>query len=121
MKEFNPKTVDEYIRISPQESREIMYELQAIIESTVPNAEGGISWNVPIYKYNGILAGFDVAKKHVSFGIDCLKDEDRELLKEKGYKTGKRTIQITFEQDVPKAEIKKLIQEQAILNESKSK
>ncbi|MCX2678733.1 DUF1801 domain-containing protein [Galbibacter sp. EGI 63066] len=117
MKDLKPKTVDEYINAAPEESRKIMQELKKIIESTIPNAEGGISWNVPIYKYNGILAGFDVAKKHVSFGIDSLKDEDRRILEEKGYKTGKKTIQIRFEQNVPAVEIKRLIMEQAKLNE----
>ena len=117
MKDLKPKTVDEYIEMATEESQEIMNELKTLIESTVPKAEGGISWNVPIYKYNGILAGFDVAKKHVSFGIDCLNDKHREILKDKGYKTGKSTIQIKFDQKVPTKEIKRLIKEQAKLNE----
>lgn len=110
-------SVEEYIQTSAEESKLIMRELKNLIESTTPSAEGGISWNVPIYKYNGILAGFDVAKKHVSFGIDCLKESDREKLKEMGYKTGKSTIQIKFDQEIPVAEIKRLIKEQYILNE----
>ena len=114
-KKFN--SIEEYIQTSPEESRPIMEKLKSLIESTVPNAQGGISWNVPIYKYNGILAGFDVAKKHVSFGIDSLKESDREKLKELGYKTGKSTIQIKFDQEIPVSEIKRLIEEQYKLNE----
>ncbi len=114
-----PKTVDAYITNSPIEARPIMEELREIITTTIPEAEGGISWNVPIYKYHGILAGFDVAKHHVSFGIDVLRDEDREVLKEAGYKTGKKTIQIKFDQDVPATIIKKLILEQVKINEVK--
>lgn len=117
MEDFKPKTVDEFINASPEESQEIMEVLKKLIEATEPNAESGISWNVPIYKYNGILAGFSLAKKHVSFGIDSLTDEMRKILEEKGYKTGKKTIQIKFNQKVPSAEIKKLIKEQAKLNE----
>ena len=72
---------------------------------------------IPIYKYNGILAGFSLAKKHVSFGIDSLTDEMRKTLEDKGYKTGKKTIQIKFDQDIPEAELTQLIKKQAQLNE----
>jgi len=118
MADLKPKTVDEFIDISPQESQEVMIKLKMLIEATEPNAESGISWNVPIYKYNGILAGFSLAKKHVSFGIDSLTEEMRKILEEKGYKTGKKTIQIKFDQKIPEAEIKKLIKEQAKLNDT---
>ena len=74
---MKPQSIDEYIAVSPKESKPIMQELKSIIETTAPDAKGEISWNVPIYMYNGILAGFDVAKKHVSFGIDCLNENDR--------------------------------------------
>lgn len=118
MGDLKPKTVDEFINASTEESQEIMLKLNTLIETTIPSAKSGISWNVPIYKYNGILAGFSLASKHVSFGIDSLTSEIRNILKEKGYKTGKKTIQIKFNQEVPSAEIKKLIIEQAKLNEA---
>src|SRR5690606_12687062 len=102
---------------SPEESQGIMLKLKKLIEATEPNAESGISWNVPIYKYNGILAGFSLAKKHVSFGIDSLTTKARNILEEKGYKTGEKTIQIKFDQNVPSEEIEQLIKEQAKLNE----
>lgn len=112
-----PETVVDYIANSVSEARPVMEELRQIIKTTVPEAEEGISWNVPIYKYKGILTGFSVAKHHVSFGADSLKDEDREILKEKGYKTGKKTIQIRFDQEVPAEEIRKILLEQVKINE----
>ncbi|MBW8202062.1 iron chaperone [Flagellimonas abyssi] len=117
MADLKPKTVDGFIDLSPEESQEVMIKLKNLIEVTEPKAEGGISWNVPIYKYNGILAGFSLAKKHVSFGIDSLTDEMRKTLEDKGYKTGKKTIQIKFDQDIPEAELTQLIKKQAQLNE----
>ncbi|SFW26784.1 Uncharacterized conserved protein YdhG, YjbR/CyaY-like superfamily, DUF1801 family [Sinomicrobium oceani] len=117
MEDFKPKNVDDFINAAPKEAQEIMVKLKNLIETTEPKAEGGISWNVPIYKYNGILAGFSLAKKHVSFGIDSLTTEIRKTLEEKGYKTGKKTIQIKFDQKVPATEIKQLIEAQARLNE----
>lgn len=107
-----PKTIEEFISNAPEESKRIMIDLKNIIEATEPKAEGGISWNVPIYKHHGILAGFSLAKKHVSFGIDSLTPEIRENLEVKGYKTGKKTIQIKFNQEVPETEITQLIKMQ---------
>jgi len=121
MKDIKPKTIEEYINAAPQESQEILYKLLEIIQSTVPSVEGGISWNVPIYKYHGILAGFDVAKMHVSFGVDSLQPEVREILEEKGYKTGKKTVQIKFDQKVPESELRRAIIVQAKLNEDSLK
>ena len=117
MEDLKPKTVDEFINGSPEEPQGIMRKLKNLIEATAPSAEGGISWNVPIYKYRGILAGFSLAKNHVTFGIDSLTTEVRKTLEGKGYKTGKKTIQIKFGQEVPSAEIKQLIMEQAKRNE----
>ena len=51
------KSIDEYIQTAPEESQKIMEELKALIETLVPEAEGRISGNVPIYKYNEIFAG----------------------------------------------------------------
>jgi len=67
MKMSKPKDVDSYITNSDREARPILEEIRKKIKSTIPEAEEGISWNVPIYKYHGILAGFAVYKKHVSF------------------------------------------------------
>jgi uncharacterized protein YdhG (YjbR/CyaY superfamily) len=77
---------------------------------------------VPIYKYHGVLAGFAVYKNHVSFGLgaDGLQSEDRLMLEEKGYKTGKGTIQIRFDQEVPTTVIKRLLKTKAKKNETKN-
>ena len=75
---------------------------------------------MPIYKYHGILGGFAVYKKHVSFGFgaDVLQSKDREILEEKGYKIGKGTMQIKFDQKVPTTAIKKILKTKAKMNES---
>ena len=119
MEKLKPKDVDSYIANSNAQAREIMVELRKMIKSTVPEAEEVISWNVPIYKYHGILAGFSVAKHHVSLGLDTLHAKNREILEEKGYKTGKKTVQIKFGQKVPVAVLKETLKVQAKINEVK--
>lgn len=66
-----------------------------------------------------MLAGFDAFKNHISFEIwtDELQSKDRKMLEEKGYKTGKRTFQIRYEQKVPTPMIKKLVKAKAQVNE----
>tara|TARA_R110000868_G_scaffold59941_2_gene183792 strand:+ start:47999 stop:48388 length:390 start_codon:yes stop_codon:yes gene_type:complete len=118
MEDAKPKTVDEFIQIAPLEAQGLMVQLKKLIETTAPEAIGGISWNVPIYKYHGILVGFSLAKKHLSVGVDSIPDDVRKSLEEKGYKTGKKTIQIKFDQKIPTREIKQLIIEQAKLNKN---
>ena len=115
-----PKDVDSYIANSDREARPKLEELRKIIKSTIPKVEEGISWGVPFYKYYGALAGFAAYKNHVSFGFaDVLQSEDRKMLEEKGYITGKKTIQIKFDQKVPTTAIKQILKAQAKMNEAK--
>ena len=55
----------------------------------------------------------------MSFGIGtgALRSEDREMLEERGYATGKRTIRIEFDQKVPAAAIRKILKARAKQNE----
>ena len=115
-----PKDVDSYIANSEREARPKLEELRKIIKSTIPKVEEGISWGVPFYKYYGALAGFAAYKNHVSFGFAAvLQSEDRKMLEEKGYITGKKTIQIKFDQKVPTTAIKQILKAQAKMNEAK--
>lgn len=106
-----PKDVDSYIADAPQEARQILEELREIIKSTIPEAEEGISYNVPFYKFHGVHVGFSAFKNHATFGIgaDVFQNKEREMLEEKGYKTGKETIQIKYDQKVPATVIKQLL------------
>ncbi len=117
----NSKAVESYIANSGREARPILKEIQKIIKSTIPEAEEGISWGVPFYKYHGQLGGFATYKNHVSFGFgaDVLQSKDRKMLEEKGYKTGKGTMQIRFDQKVPTKAIKKILKAKAKMNEAK--
>jgi uncharacterized protein len=118
---YSAKNVDEYIAAAPEPARPHLEEVRAAIKSAVPRAEEGISWGKPYYRYHGMLAGFDAFKNHVSFEIwaDELAAKDRKTLEEDGHKTGKRTFQIRYDQEVPSAVIKSLVTAQAKVNEGK--
>ncbi len=120
MRSYTAKDVDSYIARSSIEARKTLEEIRKVMLSTIPNVEEGISWGVPFYKYHGVLAGFAVFKDHVSFGFaDVLQSKDREILEEKGYVTGKKTIQIKFDQKVPTTTIKQILKAKAKTNEAK--
>jgi uncharacterized protein len=116
-----PPDVDSYIEHSDERARPILEELRRIVRSTFPSVEEGISWGVPFYRYHGALAGLAAYKKHVSFGVGAgeLRTEDRQTLEEDGYVTGKRTVQIRFDQEVPTAAITRVLEAQARTNEAK--
>ena len=120
MKNYGAKDVDSYIASSAIESRPKLKEIRKIIRSTVPKAEEKISWGIPFYKYHGLLAGFAVFKNHVTFGLAfVLQSKDRTMLEKKGYMTGKKTIQIRFDQKMPTAAIQRILKAKARMNEAK--
>jgi len=123
MKMYQAKDVDAYIAYSAAEARPHLKELRKIIKSTVPRAEEKISWGVPFYRYHGALVGFATFKNHVSFGLGLagLQSKDREMLEKKGYITGKKIIQIRFDQKVPATAIRQILKAQARMNEAKGR
>ena len=48
-----------------------------------------------------------------------LQSKDRKMLEKKGYKIGKGTMQIKFDQEVPTTAIKKILKAKAKMNEAK--
>ncbi|MBC1920989.1 iron chaperone [Listeria grayi] len=109
------KSVDAYLDAATEPARLIMQELRDTIQTTIPNSEEQIKYNVPFYNYHGEFVGFSVHKKHVSFGFgaDVLSDEARMKLEEAGYKLGKGTLQIRFDQHVPKEAVKQILRKKA--------
>ncbi len=121
MEKSKPIDVYSYIANAPKNAQPILKVLRQFLKSTIPEAEETLSYNVPIYKYYGILAGFSVAKNHITFGVGDLNDTDREVLEKKGFKTGKKTIQIQFGQKVPEDALKKIVKAQAKIKVAKTK
>ena len=115
-----PRDVDEYIVKADSAARPTLEELRTLVRSTVPKAEERISYGVPFYKYHGGLAGFATYKNHVSFGCASavLEEKERERLEAAGYVTGRKTIQVGFDQDVPTATIRQLLESQVRANDA---
>ncbi len=61
-----PKTVKEYISGFPENIRQKLEQLQEVVKQTVPEAEEMISYNMPLYKWKGMLISFAAWKNHIA-------------------------------------------------------
>lgn len=107
-----PDSVDAYIAMADAAARPVLAALRAIILDAAPGVEERISWGVPFYRLGcAPLAGIAVYRAHVSFGTGgaSLGDAMRAALKAKGYKTGEKTLQIRFDQPVPEAQVRAIL------------
>lgn len=118
----NYKDVDEFVADAPGEAHVHIEEIRKVVTAAIPMADEKIGYGKPYYKYYGWLTGLDVYKNHVGLEIwDGLSVTDRKELEAKGYKTGSKTFQIRYDQEVPAEIISKLVKAQAVRNEAKKK
>ena len=94
------QTVDEYVRFQQLEHQEKLNKIRHAIKEAVPEALECISYNMPAYKFKGILVYFALAKKHIGFyptpsGISAFQ---KEL---KNYVHGRGSVQFPLDQPLP--------------------
>ncbi len=107
---YKPTTPEDYLSTVSGEARTTLDKLRSQIKSIVPEAEEGISYGMPAFKYKGKgLAGYSAFKDHCSYfpmsGSVVGKMED-DLKK---YKTAKATIQFPIGGELPDELLKKLL------------
>ena len=115
------KAVDEYLKLFPDAQKSALETIRKTIKEAAPMAEETISYGMPAYKLNGVLAYFGGFKSHCSFfpGGNALIEEFSEELKP--YKTSKGTIQFPLSEPVPTGLIKKMVREKVKMNLAKTK
>jgi len=114
-------TVDEFISQAPQQAQPKLEELRQLIRGVLPHAQEKIWYGVPFYHECGEVAGFSLAKHHISLGLGTrvLSAERRKKLAELGYRTGSCTVQIRFDQKLPVTLLRKMLKEKVGWNRSK--
>lgn len=113
--------VEEYVSIFPEEIRELLQSIRTAIKEAAPEAEEVISYNMPAYKYYGILVYFAAYKNHIGFypGSSLINEVfKKDLVK---YKTSKGTIQFPLDQQLPLKLIKKIVKFRVRYNLDKAK
>ena len=102
-------TIDEYLFSLPQKSREILKKLRTIIKEAAPEAEEVISYNMPAFRFYGMLVYYAAHKEHVGFYpgssmiINLFKDDLSP------YETSKGTIKFPFDNKLPVRLITKIV------------
>lgn len=112
-------SVDEYIAAAEPTMKKALKDIRKTIKSTAPKAEEVISYQMPGYKYHGMLVFFAAWKNHISlypapWGADALKKEMS------AYEGSKGTIKFPLDKPMPLALIKKMVKYRMKENELKA-
>ena len=114
------KTVDEYFSAFPASTRKILQEVRRTIKQAAPQAEEVISYNMPAFKWHGILVYYAAYKKHIGFypTASGIKTFQNEIAK---YENSKGAVQFPIDQPMPVDLITKMVKFRMKENEQKEK
>ena len=99
--------IDEYIASAPPEARKHLRELRTLLRKAAPRATEAIKWGYPVFEEHRILFAFGAFKTHLNLmpTPSAMKPFAKELAK---FKTGKGSIQLSYDQPLPKALLRKI-------------
>ncbi len=122
LKPGTPRDVDEYLARVAEPARSTLQKVRAVIRAAAPpETIECISYQMPMYKYKGMLFGFAAFKDHCSLFAatgSLVEQFESEL---KPYKTAKGTIQFSSDKPFPSALLKKLVKARVAQNDAKQK
>lgn len=103
------KTVTQYFLTLPREKKKLLKELRDTINEAAPEAEELISYNMPAFKYHGMLVYYMAHTNHIGFypGNKAVNEVFKNELTV--YKTSKGAIQLPFNKPIPKRLIKNIV------------
>ncbi len=113
-----PKDIDAYLNAVPKEMRDVLEQLRNTIKAAAPNAEETISYQMPAFKYHGVLVYFAAFKNHCSLFpasksiMKLFKNELEPFDISKG-----ATIHFTAENPLPGGLIRKIVKARIQENE----
>jgi uncharacterized protein YdhG (YjbR/CyaY superfamily) len=102
------KTIDEYIAAFPKDVRVQLETMRKAIRRSAPGAEETISYQMPAFRWHGILVYFAAFKNHIGFyptssAIEAFKDELS------AFETSKGTIRFPLDKPLPIALVKRIV------------
>lgn len=102
------KDIDEYIGIQTPEVQILLKQMRQTIKKAAPEAEEVISYNMPAFKYQGMLVYFAAYKNHIGFyATPTGHSEFKEELSM--YKQGKGSVQFPLTKPLPLDLITKIV------------
>lgn len=102
------KNVEEYILQFPEMVQASLRQLRKTVLTIAPQAEEKISYQMPGYKYHGMLVYFAAYKNHIGFypSTTPLLAFKKELAV---YKSAKGSVQFPMDKPLPLALIRKIV------------
>lgn len=115
-----PRTVDEYLERVPEPGRATLEKVRAVIRAAAPkDTAEGISYQVPAYKYKGMLIGFAAFRDHCSLLVMNPSVMDQFTAELKKYTTSKGTIQFPLDKPLPSTLLKKIVKARVAQNDAR--
>ena len=115
------KDVNEYIELQSENVRNILTEIRQTIKKTVPDAEEFISYQMPAFRYHGMLVWFAAFTHHYSIFIPGqILNHFQDELKPFELSKSKSGIKIPLDKPVPVQLISKIIKSAAQANLEKA-
>jgi uncharacterized protein YdhG (YjbR/CyaY superfamily) len=102
--------IDHYLEKLEEPKRSTLIQLRQTILSVIPEADQGLSYNVPAFRFNGkVVAGFAAFKNHLSY-LPFSGSVFPELVVDlRGYKTSTGALRFPIDQPLPRSLVEKLI------------
>jgi uncharacterized protein YdhG (YjbR/CyaY superfamily) len=114
----NAQEVDAYLSTQPENIRAILEKIRETIQKAVPEATELISYQMPAFKYHGIIAWYAPFKKHYSLFVrPVVMNVFMEDLKP--YELSKSAIRFPLNHAVPVEMIARIVRYSADLNLAK--
>lgn len=108
-KSSKPTTIDEYIRLFPDDVQVILQKLRQTIRKAAPAATEAISYQIAAFKMGGALIYFAGYTKHVGV-YPVTAGLEKALKKEIApYRSGKGTLRFPLDQPIPYGLVTKIV------------
>ena len=102
------KDIDAYLSTQPQHVRVMLEDLRQTIRKAAPKAEEVISYQMPAFKFHGMLVYFAGYKNHIGFypTSSAIKAFAKEL---SAYAGAKGTVRFPLDKPIPMRLITKIV------------
>lgn len=102
-----PRTIAEYIKAAPKESRTKLRTMRTCIREAAPGAKESLKWGMPAFSNRRILVTFAAFKHHIGFypTPSAVKAFATNLSR---FKTAKGSIQFPLEKPLPLTLVRKI-------------
>jgi uncharacterized protein YdhG (YjbR/CyaY superfamily) len=116
-----PNSVEEYFSRLPPHSRAILLRLRNVIKDAAPEAEEVISYQIPAFRFHGVLVYYAAFEDHCSLFVASAAVRKRFAQYLRPFAGGKGTVRLTRELPLPDTLVRRIVRARMDENERKWK